>query len=77
MDHLLLSRLLPRVELITKLLLSKGVMTKDKLIEIWNDDSKCKHQINVSYISIHVIYFCVLIFSFPFSLINGLSKMVA
>ncbi|XP_058790532.1 probable ATP-dependent RNA helicase kurz [Phymastichus coffea] len=32
------AKLLPRVEIITKLLLSKGIMSKDKLIEAWKED---------------------------------------
>lgn len=34
------AKLLTRIELITKLLLSKGIMTKDKLIDKWNSDPK-------------------------------------
>ncbi|XP_015600106.1 probable ATP-dependent RNA helicase kurz [Cephus cinctus] len=34
------AKLLPRTETITKVLASKGVMSKDKLYEVWEEDSK-------------------------------------
>jgi len=35
-------RLIPRTQMITQMLMSKGIMSKDKLLEAWDSDKKCK-----------------------------------
>lgn len=41
---MLIIRLIPRTQEMTQHLLSRGIMSRDKLFETWKDDKSCKYK---------------------------------